>query len=85
LLVTIIKQHDRYLLGLSYVSGTVISGLYKLGNLTFCFVLAKQAFYCLSHTSSPFCSGYFEDGVLSNYLSGLALNQDPPNFSIPST
>jgi hypothetical protein len=23
------------------------------------FMLAKQALYCLSHISSPFCSGYF--------------------------
>jgi hypothetical protein len=27
------------------------------------FTLAEQALYCLSHTSSPFCSGYFGDGV----------------------
>jgi hypothetical protein len=27
------------------------------------FILAKQVLYHLSHTSSPFCSGYFEDGV----------------------
>jgi hypothetical protein len=27
------------------------------------FVLAKQVFYCLSHTFSPFCPGYFGDGV----------------------
>jgi hypothetical protein len=26
--------------------------------------LAKQALYYLSHTPSPFCSGYFGDGVL---------------------
>jgi hypothetical protein len=26
-------------------------------------VLTKQALYCLSHTSSSFCSGYFGDGV----------------------
>jgi hypothetical protein len=25
----------------------------------FSFELAKQALYCLSYTSSPFCSGYF--------------------------
>jgi hypothetical protein len=31
---------------------------------TQCFVLAKQTFYCLSHTSSPFFSGYFRDAVL---------------------
>jgi hypothetical protein len=24
-----------------------------------CFTLAKQVFSCLSHTSNPFCSGYF--------------------------
>jgi hypothetical protein len=27
-------------------------------------LFAKQALYCLNHTSSPFCSGYFGDGVL---------------------
>jgi hypothetical protein len=27
------------------------------------FALAKQVLYCLSPTSSPFCSGYFGDGV----------------------
>jgi hypothetical protein len=27
------------------------------------FVLAKQEFNHLSHNSSPFCSGYFRDGV----------------------
>jgi hypothetical protein len=27
------------------------------------FALAKQALYCLSHTFSPFCSGYFGDRV----------------------
>jgi hypothetical protein len=27
------------------------------------FALAKQELYHLSHTSSPFCSGYFGDGV----------------------
>jgi hypothetical protein len=27
------------------------------------FTLAKQVLYCLSHTSSPFCFGYFGDGV----------------------
>jgi hypothetical protein len=25
--------------------------------------LAKQVLYCLGHTSSPFCSGYFGDGI----------------------
>jgi hypothetical protein len=28
------------------------------------FALAKQVLYHLSHTSSPFCSSYFGDGVL---------------------
>jgi hypothetical protein len=32
------------------------------------------AFYHLSHTSSPFYSGYFGD---VNYLPGLASNSDP--------
>jgi hypothetical protein len=27
------------------------------------FALTKQTFYSLSHTSSPFCSGYFGDGI----------------------
>jgi hypothetical protein len=27
------------------------------------FVLTKQVLYHLSHVSSPFCSGYFGDGV----------------------
>jgi hypothetical protein len=40
------------------------------------FALTKQALYHLSHTSSPFCSGYFGDGGLANYLLGLALNLD---------
>jgi hypothetical protein len=26
-------------------------------------MFAKQVLYRLSHTSSPFCSGYFEDGI----------------------
>jgi hypothetical protein len=36
------------------------------------FALAKHVLYHLSHTSSPFCSGYFGDGGLENYLLGLA-------------
>jgi hypothetical protein len=48
-------------------------------------VLAKQAFYCWSHASSPFCSGYFGDGGLANYLPRLALNQSPPNLSLLSS
>jgi hypothetical protein len=33
-------------------------------------VLARQALYCLSHTSSFFCSGYYEIG--SQFLPRLA-------------
>jgi hypothetical protein len=29
------------------------------------FTLVKQALYCLSHTSSPFCHSYFGDGGVS--------------------
>jgi hypothetical protein len=36
----------------------------------------------LSHTSNPFCSGYFGDGSLKNYLFGLALNLKPPDLSL---
>jgi hypothetical protein len=32
-------------------------------DLTRDFALTKQALYHLSHTSSPFCSGYFGDRV----------------------
>jgi hypothetical protein len=37
-------------------------------------VLAKQVLYCLNHTSSPFCSGYFGNGGLVNYLPRLVSN-----------
>jgi hypothetical protein len=37
----------------------------------------------LSHTSSPFCFGYFKDGDLLNYLLGLASNHDPPYLRLP--
>jgi hypothetical protein len=47
--------------------------------------LAKQVLYHLSHTSCPFCSGYFGDGGLENYLPGLALNHDPPNLNLSSS
>jgi hypothetical protein len=40
--------------------------------------LQCRRLYHLSHTSSPFCSGYFGDGGLSNYLPVLASNLDPP-------
>jgi hypothetical protein len=33
------------------------TGVYTQG-----FALAKQVLYCLSHTFSPFCSGYFGEG-----------------------
>jgi hypothetical protein len=32
------------------------------GASTQALALAKKVIYCLSHTSSPFCSGYFADG-----------------------
>jgi hypothetical protein len=47
--------------------------------------LAKQALYLLSHTSSPFCCGYFGDGGLVNYLPRLDLNLDPHDLSHPSS
>jgi hypothetical protein len=40
------------------------------GIWTWGFMLAKQVFYCLSHRSSPFCSGYFEDGILGTVCLG---------------
>jgi hypothetical protein len=39
-----------------------------------------QALYHLSHTSRPFCSGYFGDEVFKNVLPRLASNCDPPNL-----
>jgi hypothetical protein len=41
-------------------------------------------------TYSRQCTGYyyfffFGDGGLVNYLPGLALNYDPPDFSLPSS
>jgi hypothetical protein len=39
-------------------------------------VLVKQVLYHLNHTFSSFCSGYFGDGGLANYLPGVALNCD---------
>jgi hypothetical protein len=38
----------------------------------------RASHHCLNHTSSPFCSGYFGDGGLVNYLPGLTSNHDPP-------
>jgi hypothetical protein len=48
------------------------------------FVLAKQAFYVLTHTFSPFFSGYFGDEGLENYLPGLVLNFNPPDLTLLS-
>jgi hypothetical protein len=39
----------------------------------------------LSHTSSPFCSGYFGDGSLKNYLPGLASNCYPAHLILLSS
>jgi hypothetical protein len=36
----------------------------------------KLVLYCLSLTSSPFCSGYFEYGGLENGFSRLASNYE---------
>jgi hypothetical protein len=41
------------------------------GVWTWGFTHAKQGLYCLSHTPTSFCSGYFGDGGLSKYLPGL--------------
>jgi hypothetical protein len=49
------------------------------------FTLTKQALHHLSHTSSPFCSGDFEDGGCSDYLTRLSLNWGPPDLSLPSS
>jgi hypothetical protein len=40
------------------------------GVLTQDFKLEKQVLYCLSHTSSPFCSGYFGAGVSRTICQG---------------
>jgi hypothetical protein len=41
--------------------------------------------YYLSHVPCPFCSGYFRNGGLTNYLPRLALNLDPPDLSLLSS
>jgi hypothetical protein len=51
----------------------------------FFFARAKQVLYRLSHTSSPFCSGYFGDGGLSNYLPRVASNHNSPDLGLPSS
>jgi hypothetical protein len=40
------------------------------------FVLARQVVYCLSHTSSPFWSAYFE--VMVSLFAQAGQNRDPP-------
>jgi hypothetical protein len=55
------------------------SGIWTQG-----FMVLKQAFYCLSHTSSPFCSGYVGDGS-HELLCGLASNYDSLDLSFPSS
>jgi hypothetical protein len=47
-------------------------------------VLAEQRIYHVSHTSIPFCCGYFEDGGLMGYLPELASNFHLPYFSLLS-
>jgi hypothetical protein len=39
----------------------------------------------LSHTSSAFCFGYFEDEGLMNCLPRVASNSDPLDLSFPSS
>jgi hypothetical protein len=46
----------------------ILGGRGWIGVWTQSFTLAKQVPYHLSHTSSPFCSAYFGDRGLSNYL-----------------
>jgi hypothetical protein len=54
------------------------------GGWTQDFALAKQVLHCLSHTSSPFCSGYFGDGVSQTICLGwpqtliLSSQSQPP-------
>jgi hypothetical protein len=48
------------------------------------FALTKWVLYHLSHTSSPFCSGYFGGGVLPTIHPKLASNCDPLHLSLPS-
>jgi hypothetical protein len=41
-------------------------------------MVTKQVLHLLSNASDPFCSGYFGDGDLVNYLPVLASNLDSP-------
>jgi hypothetical protein len=45
--------------------------------------MQSRPLYCLSHISSPFCSGYFGDGGLVIYLPKLASDCDLPDLSLP--
>jgi hypothetical protein len=48
------------------------------------FMPAKQVLYGLMglrHMPSSFCTSYFKEGGLVNYLRGLASNQDPSDLS----
>jgi hypothetical protein len=64
-----------------YFKKTFTFGRGRTGVWTQDFTLTKQVLYGLSHTSSPFCSGYFEMGSYMKYLPGLASNHYPPNLS----
>jgi hypothetical protein len=44
----------------------------------------KADTYHLSHTSSPFGSGYFGDRSFGNYFPRLALIHHPPDLSLPN-
>jgi hypothetical protein len=48
-------------------------------------MLAKQTLYCLNHTSTPFFSGYFGDGVAQTIYPELAKNCNPLDLSLPSS
>jgi hypothetical protein len=63
--------------GLFFVDGT--------GVWTQDLAFAKQALYCLRHTSSLLCSGYLGVGGFMNYLPRLISNCDPPHFSLSSS
>jgi hypothetical protein len=55
-----ILKNNFYFILLSLAIGSFFCGT---GVWTQGFVLAKQVLYYLSHASSPFCSGYFEDRI----------------------
>jgi hypothetical protein len=49
-------------------------------------VLANQALYCLSHTANPFFALVtLEMADLTNYLSRLVWNLDPPDLGFLSS